>query len=55
MAQKKTWMAGSSPAMTIWSCLGGEAGGDSVEVAGPHIPICRNPDALRVVAERLAR
>jgi len=27
---------------------------DSVEVGGPHIMICRNPKALRALAERLA-
>jgi pimeloyl-ACP methyl ester carboxylesterase len=36
------------------SCTSDEAHGLSVEVGGPHMTICRNPDALRTVALRLA-
>jgi len=37
------------------SCISDEAGGDSVEVTGSHLTICRNPAALRLIAEKLAR
>lgn len=36
------------------SCRTEEPQGVSIEVRGPHITICRNPDVLRTVAERLA-
>jgi pimeloyl-ACP methyl ester carboxylesterase len=41
--------------IVAWQSCFSDAAGDSVEVAGPHITICRNPEALRVTAERLAR
>ncbi len=37
------------------SCFGDAAGGESVEVSGSHLTICRNPDALRLIAETLVR
>ena len=36
------------------SCTSDEAHGVAVEVSGPHMTICRNPDALLAVAKRLA-
>ncbi len=36
------------------SCTSDDARCLSVEVGGPHMTICRNPDALRTVAQRLA-
>lgn len=35
------------------SCIDPDPGCEMVEVAGSHIAICRNPDALRAVAKRL--
>jgi pimeloyl-ACP methyl ester carboxylesterase len=35
------------------SCRRDEHGCESVEVGGPHLSICRNPNVLRVVAARL--
>jgi pimeloyl-ACP methyl ester carboxylesterase len=36
------------------SCMSEEPGGLSVAVRGPHMTICRNPEALRIAAQRLA-
>jgi pimeloyl-ACP methyl ester carboxylesterase len=36
------------------SCMSEEPRGLSVEVRGPHMSICRNPQALRITAQRLA-
>jgi pimeloyl-ACP methyl ester carboxylesterase len=36
------------------SCRSDEPRGESVEVSGSHLTICRNPAALRIIAERLA-
>ena len=41
--------------LVAWeSCRSEEAGCDSVEVSGPHLTICRNPDVLRIVGAKLA-
>jgi pimeloyl-ACP methyl ester carboxylesterase len=37
------------------SCRRDEPGCESVEVRGPHLTICRNPDVLRAVAMRLGQ
>jgi len=36
------------------SCRRDERGCESIEVGGPHLSICRNPDVLRAVAEKLS-
>ena len=36
------------------SCRVEEAGGVAIGVRGPHTTICRNPDVLRIIAQRLA-
>jgi pimeloyl-ACP methyl ester carboxylesterase len=36
------------------SCMSEEPNGVSVEVPGSHMTICRNPDALEIVAQRLS-
>ena len=37
------------------SCFDAAARGEAVEVAGAHLTMCRNPDALRAIAAVLAR
>jgi pimeloyl-ACP methyl ester carboxylesterase len=45
----------SDDGLVAWeSCRSDEPGADAVDVHGSHMTICRNPDALRVVCERLA-
>lgn len=41
--------------LVAWqSCYRDEENGLAVEVRGSHITICRNPEVMRIVAERLA-
>ncbi|HYM29730.1 MAG TPA: hypothetical protein VEU47_00430 [Candidatus Cybelea sp.] len=41
--------------LVAWqSCALDEPGSVSAEVGGQHVSVCRNPQALRIVAERLA-
>ncbi len=41
--------------LVAWqSCCPDEPNSIAIEESGPHVAICRNPDVMRIVAERLA-
>jgi pimeloyl-ACP methyl ester carboxylesterase len=55
LAMPSTAVYSREDGVVAWeSCMSDEPGGLSVEVRGPHMTICRNPDALRIAAQRLA-
>jgi pimeloyl-ACP methyl ester carboxylesterase len=54
LAMPSTAVYSRDDGVVAWeSCMCEEPGGLSVEVHGPHMTICRNPEALRVAAQRL--